>query len=356
MLRVRDANRDIPATSRLCSNGGSSRFARLAALGGLGLALGAGSVIATVSWVAAEDNGGVREVQRHDAASRQQERRSAAYASTSAYAPARNLWTLPLFGTRPDGRIVHPQAAARNPLAAAGEAAPRDRARRKTAAVGLDTTSGAANVARTICVRMCDGFHAPIGYLRAASDLKAHEALCRAANPGLPVKVFKVAAGAATIAGAVAADGRSTYGALPVAYGHEKSSDPACRPAVVKAGERRVALMRDFTLRAGDSIVTSDGVTTFSGSAQWPYKSRDFRDFRASRELSAKQRRQIDDQVGISRREAQERSLRRDLRQRHAEWRDERHAVDFVSLRGTIDPANRASVRVVGGAPLPVPR
>lgn len=313
---------------------------RLAAMAGFGLALGAGGMVLTVSLVQAEDDAGIRAFHRQEAAARQARRDPApraVYASANAYAPERNLWTLPLWQTRPDGVIRHPPVEL-NPFKRR-EAAPK-RAVPRQPAIRYDTVSGAADVTRTICVRMCDGFHAPIGYLRNQGDLKAHEALCQASNPGIPVKVFKVAAGATTIDGAVARDGK-TYGALPVAYGYEQSSDPACRPAIVNPGERRVSLLRDITLRPGDSVVLDGRVRTFAGSTKWPYTASDFRDFRASADLNARQRRDIDARVGISHREAELRSFQRKLRVREASLHDPDFASDALNLRGRLDPRDR---------------
>ncbi|RDJ27671.1 DUF2865 domain-containing protein [Bosea caraganae] len=320
---------------------------RLAAMSLLGLALGAGGAVLTVSMVQAEDDAGIRAFFREEAARRaERQPQRAAYGGVTAYAPARNGWSLPLFNSTPDGRIAHPPVVL-NPFKRQQAAEAPRRQPRHTKVVGLDTVSGAADTARTICVRMCDGFHAPIGYLRAQSDVKAHEALCQAMNPGIPVKVFRVPAGAASIDGAVAQDGRTTYGSLPVAYGHEKSADPACRPAIVAAGERRVSLLRDITLRPGDSVVLDGRVRTFTGGTRWPYSTRDFEDFRGSRELSASQRRMIDETVGISRREAQMQALRRQMRTREAALRDDNLLSDALPLRGTLEPQVRGPVRVI---------
>jgi len=309
-------------------------------MAGLGLALGATGAVLTVSLVQAEDDAGIRAFYREEAAAKAQRVPArAVYTSTMAYAPARQLWTLPLFQARPDGTIAHPPVAL-NPFKRR-EAAPK-RAAVKPPAIRYDTVSGAADVTRTICVRLCDGFHAPIGYLRSQGDLKAHEALCEASNPGVPVKVFKVAAGADTIDGATARDGK-TYGALPMAYAYEKSADPACRSAIAKPGEHRVSLLRDITLRPGDSVVLDGRVRTFAGSTKWPYLTSDFRDFRASGELSAAQRRLIDDKVGVSRREAELRSFQRKMRLREASLKDETVASDAVELRGMLDPRDRIS-------------
>lgn len=327
------------------------RQLRLAAMAGLGLALGAGGAILTVSLVQAGDDAGVRLFHQQEAANREAARAlpRASYSAglATAYAPARSGWSAPVLRMRADGLIAQP-AIELNPFRkTTPPQAARPRAARPTqAAARLDTVSGAADVARTICVRLCDGFHAPIGYLRKGADLKGHEALCQAMNPGVPVKVFRVAAGQATIDNAVSADGKR-YAALPMAYAHEKGSDPACRPAIVQDGERRVSLLRDFTLRPGDSVVLDGKVRTFAGGAQWPYTTRDFRDFRSATELSKAQRKAIDDRVGVSRLEAQSRSLRRQMRLREANLKTDTLASDALPLRGTLDAAPRGPVRLI---------
>jgi hypothetical protein len=329
---------------------------RLFALAALGAALGSGGVVLTASMVQAEGDAGAREFIMQEAARRSEQTRlrNAAYTSThyapqaSAYAPAARIWRLPLMQALPDGRLAQPIDL--NPFNKPGKKqADRKRKAAGTASARLDPVTGAADKAQTLCVRLCDGFHAPIGYLRSAGDLKAHEALCTAMNPGVPVKVFRLAAGATGIAEAVAADGKR-YDALPMAFSHEKASDPACRPAIVQAGERRISLLRDITLRPGDSVVLDGKVSTFAGSTSWPYSRRDFRDFRTASELSKAQRRQIDEQVGISRQEAQLRSVRRQMRVREARLQDTSVASDAV-LRGTVDPTAQTPVRLIPLSP-----
>lgn len=329
MLRIRDAMPE-PGTRSPGPPPRSDdlRTARLGAIGLVGAVLGAGGMMLTVSLVQAGDDAGVRAFILEEAAKRSPNPRA------SAYAPAGNLPRLPLVETNPDGRIAHPpvkfDAKKRSSGKSAGETA------------AYDTVSGAANVARTICVRLCDGYHMPIGHLRSQADMPAHEALCTAMNPGIPVKVFRVPAGAETIDGAVASDGK-TYGSLPVAYSHETSADSACRPPIATAGDRRVSLLRDFTLRPGDTIVLDGKVTTFEGSSRWPYTARNFRDFRSSRELSARERRKIDAAVGISRREGQIRSFRKQMRVDEAKAHGRP-----VKLRGRFDTApDRAKTTVV---------
>ena len=363
MLRVRDeATQGPPCDEKFVASSVStdslprgSKPKRLAALTVLGLALGASGAVFTVSLVQAEDDAGIRAFHRQEAASRQAERQSG-YASSQpapsrayAYAPARSGWQIPLLRMEPDGRIAHPPVEL-NPFRQRAAGDPPKRQAKRITQARIDTVSGAADVARTICVRLCDGFHAPIGYLRSASDLKAHEALCQAMNPGIPVKVFRIAAGAADIGDAQAADGKR-YKALPMAWSHESTRDAAaCRPAIVQAGERRVSLLRDFTLRPGDSVVLDGKVRTFAGGSRWPYSTRDFRDFRSASELSKGQRKQIDERVGVSRMEAQARSLRRQMRLREASLHDDSIASDATDrfvLRGSLEPVQRGPVRVI---------
>ena len=320
----------------------TSRLRRPLAMAAAGLALGASGMILTASLVQADD-AGIHSFFLEEAARRAQRPTGFAPQAT-AYAPAGNGWRLPLFRTGADGRVAQP-AIDLNPFRRnARKAAPRSH---QTASLPArtDTLSGASKAAQTICVRLCDGFHAPIGYLRSSSDLKAHQALCEAMNPGLPVKVFTIAAGAASIDKAVAADGQR-YRALPTAYRHETTANPACRLPIAKAGEHRVSLLRDITLRPGDSIVLDGKVTTFMGGSSWPYSHRDFRDFRSAPELTKAQRRQIDEQVGISRMEAQLRNVRRQMRVREA--RLESDTASDAFLRGSFDAAGtQTPVRMI---------
>lgn len=335
----------IHPSSRIRSHAGR---ARLVAMGMAGLALGMGGVVLTASLVQAEDDSSVYSVLRQDAARRAapSEPSRAAYASSqaSAYAPARQGWRIPLFQTGTSGLIAHPPVDL-NPFRRAEKRVARRSADVARVAQGRGTDIAPEHTTRTICVRLCDGYHAPIGFLRATSDLQAHESLCQAMNPGLPVKVFTVAAGAETIDDAVSTDGKR-YRALPVAYAYQGAGDKACRPAIVQAGERRVSLLRDITLRPGDSVVLDGKVSTFTGGTAWPYSRRDFRDFRSANELSKGQRKQIDELVGISRMEAQARKLRDRMKIREASLQDDTVMSDAV-LRGGLDGSDRSAVRLI---------
>ncbi len=358
---VRDARASLAGGQRRALSLGG----RAVALGALGLALGAGGSLVAVSYVQAFDEAGIRQVQMEDYA-RSQRVRSAApvqaapaparttyHYAPAAYAPARTI-SFPFFRQADDGRLAAPQLNL-NPFAPNGKAQRQARTKKRkkpaeTVNAAFDTVSGAASAPRSICVRVCDGFHAPIGFLSSQSDVKAHEALCKAMNPGVPVKVYRVAAGASTIDEAVGPDGK-TYGQLPMAYSHEKSADPACRPPIVQANERRVSILKDFTLRPGDAVVVNNSARIFNGASSYPYRASDFRDFRSSERLTNSDRRKVDQAIGHSFKLASERESRRAMRLREANLGGNgRSMIDIpMSLRGAVEGQNDSAYYIDGG-------
>ena len=340
---------------------------RLVALTACAIALGAGATVLGVSFVQAGDEASPRaflaeETQRgrvsRNANLFESARvsRPAPVSAPSFYAPAPRSVSAPVFRTTAGGTLLEP-AIVLNPFAPRNTKAERSAAAKNARQIralelgdnpASQTVSGAANTMRSICVRLCDGYHAPIGYMNSASDLSAHEALCRASNPGLPVKAFRVAAGATTIDEATGSDGK-TYASLPMAYAYEKSGDQSCRPAIAQVNERRVSLLRDFTLRAGDTVVLDGKAKVFSGSSQWPYRASDFRDFRQSQQLSPTERRRIDNIIGLSRLEASRRAERRNALVREASLvTGSMSDIGPAFLRGTIGiDAGRGTVRLI---------
>lgn len=297
---------------------------RLLALALLGTVIGAGGVMLCAPFVRAGDDAGIRAFHLDEAARRA---RQPLAPQAGAPAPTRH-WSAPLFGSRSERPPLARPAVADAPRAATAHGPRRDERHPRNVAAFAPSTG------RTICVRMCDGFHAPIGNLRSAADLPAHAALCAAQNPGIPVKLFRVPAGSGSIDGAVSMDGR-TYGSMPVAYAYEKSADPGCRPAIPTAGQWRVSLLRDFTLRPGDTIVLDGKAQTFNGAAQWPYRNADFGDFRGSNVLTTGQRRQIDDRIGLTRTEERALALRREMQVSEAAPKT---TLRLSELRGAVDP------------------
>jgi hypothetical protein len=318
---------------------------RLAALGLLGVSVGIGGAVGGIALVQANDSSDMYATVRHDEKVRAARRAAAPQIVYNSYAPARPSPVQPL--ARMDGRgMVAFPSFDLNPFIP-GNVRPEGRrggAARTGGAPGLvagETVSGAGNVARSICVRLCDGYQHPLAHLNDSGDLRGHEALCRATFPGVPTRVFRVAAGAETIDDAVGPDGR-TYRSLPMAYAYQTSIDPACaRP---RTGADTISILKDFTLRAGDAVVINGRPKVFTGSSSYPYTAANFRDFRNASQIGETQRRQIDEIVGVSRHERLKREVQRMSRVREASAQQPNRAVDIV--RGGPAAAN-PGVRII---------
>ena len=133
------------------------------------------------------------------------------------------------------------------------------------------------NGSRSVCVRLCDGYHFPVGNSSDAGDVVAHEATCTATCPGAPTRLFVLPSGTDDISRAYSARGGQSYSSLPVALRHVQKRDNTCtcRPAN-SPQQAAVSLYRDFTLRQGDAVMTGQGFRVFRGARQLPYQARDF--------------------------------------------------------------------------------
>jgi hypothetical protein len=137
--------------------------------------------------------------------------------------------------------------------------------------------------ARSVCVRLCDGYHFPVGNTPSTSDVVAHEAVCSATCPGAPTRLFFMPAGTDDIGRAYSARGGQSYSALPVALRHADKHDKTC--SCRRNNEPQMALVslyRDFTLRSGDAVMTQKGFQVFRGARKYPYNPRDFAHLGAS--------------------------------------------------------------------------
>jgi hypothetical protein len=139
---------------------------------------------------------------------------------------------------------------------------------------------------RSVCVRLCDGFSFPVGSLDRKGDIRAHEAICSGLCPGSPTALYVMAPGAQDISEAVSARSRKPYAALPIAlsYTAKKNNTCSCR-APQQPHLALVSLRKDFTLRKGDAVMTSNGMRIFRGAKRWPYRQRDFVSLSKSRRM-----------------------------------------------------------------------
>jgi Protein of unknown function (DUF2865) len=141
-----------------------------------------------------------------------------------------------LFGSRPASAV--PASTGSTAMASATNVAP----------------SSAVGRSATYCVRLCDGRFFPIQLAKAATPAQLCAALC----PASPTKVFH----GSEIQYAVAADG-TRYGALANAFAYRTRIAPGCTcNGKEHYGLATLAIGADPTLRAGDMVMTREGVLT----------------------------------------------------------------------------------------------
>ena len=130
---------------------------------------------------------------------------------------------------------------------------------------------------RSVCVRLCDGMAFPIADYAGESDNAAHSAVCSGMCPGAPTRLYVAPAGSDKLEDAVSANDRKPYSALPVAFRYLTTRDDTCScHAPGASSAAHVSLMRDFTLRHGDKIMTPKGFRVYRGASAWLHSKGDF--------------------------------------------------------------------------------
>jgi len=167
-----------------------------------------------------------------------------------------------------------------------------------------------AAVNTNYCVRLCDGYLFPIG-AEGSGQPEAQEMACRLACPQAQTALYSMPAGARDI-GEARREGQP-YTALPNAFRYRKAYDRTCRCNSMGSTQTTAAIIRDFTLRRGDVVMTKLGARYFEGSQQFPYRPYAFSDAVARLE-TAKERQQV-------------------------------RAMEVASLRGILSPEAHASLR-----------
>ena len=126
---------------------------------------------------------------------------------------------------------------------------------------------------RSVCVRLCDGFFFPVGPVGGNASLASHEADCAGLCPDAQTALYIEPAGSDKIEEATSIRG-APYTALPVAFRHRQTSDNAytCHRII----GANYSLLRDFTLRKGDSVMTANGFRVFQGANHLPYVQSNF--------------------------------------------------------------------------------
>jgi hypothetical protein len=157
--------------------------------------------------------------------------------------------------------------------------------------------------ARAFCVRTCDGFFFPAGPAMSGDGRRAQQMTCNSMCPGAEVALYTLAS-QGSIEDAVGPRGQA-YSALRTAFRFRQSVDRTCScQSVATNGLARLPITHDFTLRAGDVVVTEQGVRVFRGAARFPYRNQDFVEARSYGRLPADiQRRVVEIQAGIQARD-----------------------------------------------------
>ena len=155
------------------------------------------------------------------------------------------------------------------------------------AATQTDTSGSQGR--RAVCVRLCDGYFFPVGDLADESQTSGQEAICAGLCPGAPTQLYVQPSGSEKIEDARSTRDRKLYSALPVAFRHTAKTDRtcSCQPQVAQAN---ISLLKDFTLRRGDSVATPIGIKVFRGAQHWPYKRNDFVSLAQAKDMSAQDR------------------------------------------------------------------
>lgn len=132
-----------------------------------------------------------------------------------------------------------------------------------------------ANGQIAACVRTCDGYFFPMGLGSDQTSIEGQRSLCTALCPGAKTDLYFIPQGADGITAAVNAMG-SPYSRMPRALRYTKARDAACSCHGTGSRARLVSLMKDFTMRRGDAVMTVNGVLVFKGAWRWPYRLSDF--------------------------------------------------------------------------------
>lgn len=198
----------------------------------------------------------------------------------TSYAPFGNLF---LPDTNVDrGRLV---------LAPAGEPVARERKARRVSREAKVSPSAVTGGRAAFCVRTCDGYYfpAPVG-----GSERQIEAACNRVCPTAEVKVyFGQVGGEMDEARAAAGGGGKRYASLANAFGYRRSIDAGCACNTQGFGmTTTLPLERDATLRAGDIVMTAQGLKVFNGGAM-PYHNGNFTRVQRSARYEGRLREQL---------------------------------------------------------------
>jgi hypothetical protein len=140
----------------------------------------------------------------------------------------------------------------------------------------------------TYCVRTCDGYFFPIGTPAGGADVEAQELVCKSLCPATETRLYVAAGGSDGIEDAVSHGKR--YIALPTAFRFQRELDKACTCNPAGRGLAGIGVLEDFTMKAGDVVMTADGLKVLSKTRRYPYREQSFVPATWSKQLTAGER------------------------------------------------------------------
>jgi hypothetical protein len=155
-----------------------------------------------------------------------------------------------------------------------GEPADDEPSARITVRPRRDAEAARAAAAGHYCVRTCDGFYFPLS--RARRSHAEAQSLCEDLCPAAETHAYSLRSDAESFAEARSRRGQP-YSRLAAAFAYRDSLKPGC--SCRSAEKPGLTLRDDPTLKAGDIVVTEQGVRVFRGGAR-PHAARDFVDYR----------------------------------------------------------------------------
>jgi hypothetical protein len=130
---------------------------------------------------------------------------------------------------------------------------------------------------RAVCVRTCDGYSFPAASISRNADIPARQASCERLCPGAQATLFVMPGGSEKIEEAKAAKGGETLAHLLARLDQNDARARSCScQTEASAAEATSAVMKDATLRPGDTVVTPQGVRVLKRGSHYPFKSSDF--------------------------------------------------------------------------------
>ncbi|WP_244936571.1 DUF2865 domain-containing protein [Methylobacterium currus] len=212
---------------------------------------------------------------------------------------------------------------------------------------GLSRHGGAGSHARTVCVRTCDGYMFPLANLGSEDAAPAQEQACAAACPGAETALYTVRAGE-ELDQAVGRNGKP-YRSLAAAFAYRSRLVGSCSCNPGAGGYARL-LLRDATLRPGDAVAGAAGAQVFAGRDRGGEAR--YVDFRRAAMISARERRELDRTLDVSRLERVRAEFRRSLAAEHrGGFGRLRYASGVTGFAEVVSDASAAPIRIVEPSP-----